>query len=111
MVGIVQRVSVHFPCSWEDALDFRRDHIGTTEQAVRALIYLKNQSHHQINNYSEQQSLGSTVSRNEIGAINENATIQSNISSYPTAPIQALQNNSNPTYLHSKWQMGRMGRL
>ena len=97
MVGIVQRVSVHFPCSWEDALDFRRDHIGTTEQAVRALIYLKNQSHHQINNYSEQQTLGSTVSRNEIGAINENATIQSNISSYPTAPIQALQNNSNPT--------------
>ena len=27
-------------------MDFRRDHIGNTEQAVRALIYIKNQNRH-----------------------------------------------------------------
>jgi hypothetical protein len=44
---IVQGVSANFPCTWEEALIFRRDHIGTPEQAVRSLVYLKNQMRYQ----------------------------------------------------------------
>ena len=47
IASIVQGVSAHFPCSWEEALVFRRDHIGTPEQAVRSLVYLKNQMRYQ----------------------------------------------------------------
>jgi hypothetical protein len=43
IAAIVQGVSSSFPCTWEEALIFRRDHIGTPEQAVRSLVYLKNQ--------------------------------------------------------------------
>ena len=69
IVSIVQRVSAHFPCTWEDALDFRRDHIGTTEQAVRALIYLKNQNRNQINSHQNQINLSGD--RNKISDMNQ----------------------------------------
>ncbi len=49
LASIVQGVAVHFPCSWEEALIFRRDHIGTPDQAVRSLVYLKNQTQFQQN--------------------------------------------------------------
>ena len=47
IASIVQGVSATFPCTWEEALIFRRDHIGTPEQAVRTLVYLKNQMRYQ----------------------------------------------------------------
>lgn len=45
--AIMQGVSAQFPCSWTEVLDFRRDHVGTPEQAVRAIVYFKNQRHYQ----------------------------------------------------------------
>ena len=49
IASIVQGVSATFPtgCTWEEALVFRRDHIGGPEQAVRSLVYLKNQMRYQ----------------------------------------------------------------
>ena len=43
VVSIMQGVSAQHPCTWEEVLDFRRDHIGSPEQAVRSMVYLKNQ--------------------------------------------------------------------
>ena len=88
MVSIVQRVSAHFPCTWEEALDFRRDHIGTTEQAVRALIYLKNQNRHQ--NPSYHQPGPAMVGSNELPMINQVGLSQS-----------GMNNTSNPTRAHT----------
>ena len=41
LVTLVQGVSNTFPCSWDEAINFRRDHVGTPEQAVRSLVYMK----------------------------------------------------------------------
>jgi len=47
-VSVMQGVSAQFPCTWEEVLDFRRDHVGPPEQAVRALVYMKNQLQYQL---------------------------------------------------------------
>ncbi len=47
LANIVEGVSAHFPCTWEEALLFRRDHIGSPEQAVRSILYAKNQCQYQ----------------------------------------------------------------
>ena len=36
-VSIMQGVSAQFPCTWEEVLDFRRDHVGPPEQVSKAL--------------------------------------------------------------------------
>ena len=33
----MQGVSAQFPCTWEEVLDFRRDHVGPPEQVSKAL--------------------------------------------------------------------------
>eukprot|EP00095_Tigriopus_kingsejongensis_P011905 maker-scaffold111_size354240-snap-gene-2.28 protein:Tk11905 transcript:maker-scaffold111_size354240-snap-gene-2.28-mRNA-1 annotation:"protein tamozhennic" len=43
LISIVHGVSAQFPCTWTEALDFRREHIGTPEQAIRAIVYRQNQ--------------------------------------------------------------------
>ena len=95
-MSIVQRVSAHFPCTWEEALDFRRDHIGTTEQAVRALIYLKNQNSHQNPSYS--QPSPAIVGRGQTSMINQVGIPQTGMS-YPLnqIPAQSIQNQLTPT--------------
>ncbi|TRY62030.1 hypothetical protein TCAL_09093 [Tigriopus californicus] len=49
IVSIVQGVSAQFPCSCEEAMNFRREHISTPEQAIRSIAYLKNQQCYQNN--------------------------------------------------------------
>ena len=52
VVSIVQGVQTaasRFGCTWEEALAFRKDHVGTPEQAVRSLVYAKNQMQYQQN--------------------------------------------------------------
>ncbi len=44
MVSVMQSVSAQCPCSWREVLAFRRDHVGTPEQAARAIVYFKSQS-------------------------------------------------------------------
>ena len=44
----MQGVYAQFPCTWEEVLEFRRDHVGPPEQAVRALVYMKNQFQYQM---------------------------------------------------------------
>ncbi len=46
-VGVMQGVNAQYPCSWSEVLNFRRDHVGTPEQAVRAIVYFKNQQQYQ----------------------------------------------------------------
>ena len=43
VVSILQGVSAQFPCRWDEILEFRRNHIGSPEQATRTLLYQKNQ--------------------------------------------------------------------
>jgi hypothetical protein len=93
VVSIVQRVSAHFTCTWEEALDFRRDHIGTTEQAVRALIYLKNQNRHQIHNYPNQHTL-SSAGRNEMAVMNQMQMMQP-VPNYQFPQNQSVQTQKN----------------
>ena len=93
IVSIVQRVSAHFPCTWEDALDFRRDHIGTTEQAVRALIYLKNQNRNQINSHQNQLNLSGD--HNKISDMNQMSVTYPGSVGYTNSPNQATQSGQN----------------
>jgi hypothetical protein len=86
-------VSAHFTCTWEEALDFRRDHIGNTEQAVRALIYLKNQNRHQIQTYPNQQTLPS-AGRNEMPVMNPMHNMQP-VPSYQFPQNQSVHGISN----------------
>ena len=76
-------------------MDFRRDHIGTTEQAVRALIYLKNQNRHQNPSYNETSP---AMIRSEIPMINQTSLAQTGMS-YPTNQIRThnIQNSIVPT--------------
>jgi len=57
-VSIMQGVSAQFPCTWEEVLDFRRDHVGPPEQAVRALVYMKNQLQFQLQQQQQRNPYG-----------------------------------------------------
>ena len=57
-VSIMQGVSAQFPCTWEEVLDFRRDHVGPPEQAVRALVYMKNQLQYQLQHQTQHLPYG-----------------------------------------------------
>ena len=94
MVSIVQRVSAHFPCTWEDALDFRRDHIGTTEQAIQSLIYLKNQNQHQMQNYHNQQNLSSVCGR-DMALMNQMGMGQAGLAGYQLPQTQLSQGSQS----------------
>ena len=47
VMNVFQGVSSHCPCTWEDVLLFRRNHIGYPDHAVQSLIYYKNQLQYQ----------------------------------------------------------------
>lgn len=42
--------AANFVCDWAEIVDFRVEHVGTPQQAVRAIGYLKHQANY---NYSE----------------------------------------------------------
>ena len=87
----MQGVSAQFPCTWEEVLDFRRDHVGPPEQvsmafqgsvgkrkndfhelffqqAVRALVYMKNQLQFQLQQ-QQRNPYGVTSGANSINGI------------------------------------------
>ena len=43
MVSIMQGVGAQLPCTWDDVIRYRREHVGSPEQAVRGITYIKNQ--------------------------------------------------------------------
>ncbi len=44
VVGVMQGVSAQYPCTWAEVVQFRSEHVGTPEQAIRAIVYYKSQS-------------------------------------------------------------------
>ncbi len=61
MVSVMQAVSAQWPCTWSEVLSFRRDHVGTPEQAARAIVYFKSQSQYRNSNNSSSSGGGSAA--------------------------------------------------
>ena len=90
-------MSAYFPCTWEEALSFRREHVGSSEQAVRSLLYLKNQNQHQLQNYPQNiqvASGGGTAMMSPQFSTNP-ATFQPSVARHQHPGAQFMQQNIN----------------